>query len=67
VARAKEEEERLEQIEQDKRKVKGCLDPLTERFIYFEDKQDLEDKINQLYSQLDEDHSGEPRVVPDSN
>ena len=58
MARGKEEEERLERLEQDKRKVKGCLDPITERFIDFLDKQDLEDKIDLLYTQLDEDGSG---------
>jgi hypothetical protein len=65
VARSKEEEERLEQMEQDKRKVKGCLDPLTEQFITFEDTQDLENKINHLYQQLDEDSSGGILVCKD--
>jgi hypothetical protein len=58
VTRAQEEEERLELLEQDKRKVKGCLDMMTKAFITFEDMQDLESKINHLYEQLDEDGSG---------
>ena len=58
VTRAKEEEERLELLEQDKRKVKGCLDMMTKGFTTFEDMQDLETKINSLYEQLDEDGSG---------
>ena len=67
MARGKEEEERLERLEQDKRKVKGCLDPITERFIDFLDKQDLEDKIDHLYTQLDEDGSGALKVVTECN
>ncbi len=44
--------------ELDKRKVKGCLDPLTKELITFEDNDDLELKINAIYNKLDEDGSG---------
>ena len=44
--------------ELDKRKVKGCLDPLTKELITFEDDDDLELKINAIYNKLDEDGSG---------
>lgn len=58
VTRAKEEEARLEAIELDKRKLKGCLDQLTQSLITFEDQNDLVRKINDIYDKLDIDGSG---------
>jgi hypothetical protein len=58
VTRAKEEEDRVVTIEQEKRKVRGCLDQLTRSLITFEDQHDLQNKIGELYEHLDEDGSG---------
>lgn len=58
VTRAKEEQERLDAIEQDKRKVKGVLDQLTKSLEAYEDDDDLLRKITELYDVLDEDGSG---------
>ena len=58
VTRAKEEQERLDAIEQDKRKVKGVLDQLTKSLEAYEDHDDLLRKITDLYDVLDEDGSG---------
>ena len=58
VTRAKDEEARLEAIELDKRKLKGCLDQLTCSLVTFEDQSDLLRKINEIYDQLDVDGSG---------
>ena len=38
--------------------VSGCLDPLTKELITFEDNDDLQQKIDTIYSKLDEDGSG---------
>ena len=54
VTRAKEEADRLEAIELEKRKVRGCLDQLTRSLITFEDQDDLQKKIHELYENLDE-------------
>jgi len=58
VTRAKEEQERLDAIEQDRRKVKGVLDQLTKSLEAYEDDDDLLRKITELYDVLDEDGSG---------
>lgn len=58
VTREKEEQERVFALEQDRRKIKGCLDQLTELLITFEDDDDLLGKINEIYDRLDEDSSG---------
>ena len=58
MTRAKEEADRKRHHEQQKRKVHGCLDPLTKDIITFEDEEDLEAKIRKIYRQLDEDDSG---------
>ena len=58
VTRAKEEQERLEEIEQERRKITGCLDPLTRTLLTFEDEDDLTAKIDSIYDKLDEDCSG---------
>ena len=58
VTRAKEEQERLDAIEQDRRKVKGVLDQLTKSLEAYEDDDDLLRKITELYDALDEDGSG---------
>jgi len=58
VTRAKEEQERLDAIEEDRRKVKGVLDQLTKSLEAYEDDDDLLRKITELYDVLDEDGSG---------
>ena len=45
-------------IEEEKRKIKGCLDPLTKGLLTFEDEADLTSRIDEIYSKLDEDGSG---------
>ena len=50
------EEARL--LAEEKRKVKGCLDPLTKSLCTFEDEVDLTSRIDDIYSKLDEDESG---------
>jgi hypothetical protein len=42
----------------ERRKVAGCLDPLTKDLITFADEEDLAAKIDRLYDKLDEDESG---------
>ena len=54
VTRAKEEQERLDAIEQDRRKVKGVLDQLTKSLEAYEDDDDLLQKITELYDALGE-------------
>ena len=54
VTREKEAEERLRQHEVQKRKVTGCLDPLTRTLVTFQDEEDLASKIDLLYDKLDE-------------
>jgi len=58
VARAKEEEEALEQAARDRLKVTGCLDELTKMLVTFEDAEQLTFKISEIYDRLDEDDSG---------
>ena len=58
VTREREEEQRLAEIEINKRKVVGPLDPLTKDLITFEDEGDLSKKVAYLYHKLDEDESG---------
>ncbi|MGB1600812.1 MAG: ion transporter, partial [Promethearchaeia archaeon] len=58
VTREREEEQRLAEIEINKRKVVGPLDPLTKDLITFEDEGDLSKKVAYLYHKLDEDASG---------
>jgi len=41
VTLEKEEKERLDHLEQQKRKISGCLDPLTKSLVFFEDHEDL--------------------------
>jgi len=53
--------EKMEQailIEEEKRKIHGCLDPLTKGLLTFEDEADLTCRIDEIYSKLDEDESG---------
>ena len=52
----KKEEARL--LAEQKRKVSGCLDPLTKTLCTFEDEADLTSRIDNMYSRLDEDESG---------
>ena len=58
VTRAKEEEELRSWTEKEKRKATGCLDPLTQSLVTFDDEEDLDDKIDGIFSKLDEDSSG---------
>ena len=58
VTRAKEEQERLDAIEKDRRKMKGVLDELIKSLETYEDNDDLLFKITELYDSLDEDGSG---------
>jgi voltage-gated sodium channel len=58
VERRRQHEEDLRFAEQERRKLKGCLDPLTLSLITFKDQSDLADKIDRLYEQLDQDNSG---------
>ena len=58
VTRVKDEEERLELVEQEKRKIKGCLDQLTSLLTTFEDEKDLQGRIKSIFEELDEDESG---------
>ena len=39
MTREKEEAERLDLMEKEKRKIKGCLDAVTELLVTFEDEQ----------------------------
>ena len=64
VTRAKAEQERLNNIELEKRKLKGALDQLTKFLEAFEDDADLLRKINELYDRLDEDGSGRTPYPP---
>ena len=48
----------VQMIEREKRKVHGCLDPLTRSLVTFEDEEDLVNKIEDIYMKLDMDDSG---------
>ena len=52
VSRAKEEAEQEQHQQEQKRKISGCLDPLTVDIISFEDEDDLEVEIHEIYRQL---------------
>ena len=58
VTREKEAEDKLIQDDQERRKGKGCLDPLTESLLIFHDEEDLKTRINTIFSLLDVDGSG---------
>ena len=58
VTRAKEEEKRLADLEIQKRKVSGCLDPLTSELITFADDDDLQERIDIIWTKLDVDNDG---------
>ena len=58
VTREKDRIARAEAMEAEKRKIKGCLDPLTKDLVTFEDDEDLASKIDDMYLRLDEDESG---------
>ena len=58
VTRVKDEEERVELAEQEKRKIKGCLDQLTSMLTTFEDEKDLRGRIKAIFEEFDEDESG---------
>jgi voltage-gated sodium channel len=58
IAEEKEGERRLKEIENEKKRIVGCLDPLTKTLVTFEDTEDLMNKIDEIYLRLDEDDSG---------
>jgi voltage-gated sodium channel len=58
IAQEKEGEQRLKEIENEKKRIVGCLDPLTKTLVTFEDTEDLMNKIDEIYLRLDEDDSG---------
>jgi voltage-gated sodium channel len=58
VRRMHEKMEEARLLEEEKRKVHGCLDPLTKGLCTFEDEADLTSRIDEIYSKLDEDESG---------
>ena len=58
IAQEKEGERRLKEIENEKKRIVGCLDPLTKTLVTFEDTEDLMNKIDDIYLRLDEDDSG---------
>ena len=58
VTREKEEEKRLAEMEINKRKVIGCLDPLTSELITFADNEDLQERIDIIWTKLDVDNDG---------
>lgn len=58
VTREKEEQAHQEYLEKERRKISGCLDPLTKSLTLFEDEEDLASRIASIYNKLDEDDSG---------
>jgi voltage-gated sodium channel len=52
-----EKKEKARLLAEERRKVHGCLDPLTKNLCTFEDEADLTSRINDIYSKLDEDES----------
>ena len=58
VVRVKEEEEEHDARERKGCKVEGPLDQLTRCLITFDDDDDLNGQIGDIYDQLDEDGSG---------
>ena len=58
VSREKEAEEQLEREKEEKLKMKGPLDAVTKRFLTFQDEEDLDLKINQMFYAFDCDDSG---------
>ena len=58
VTREKEAEEKIIHDEKERRKVNGCLDPLTETLLNFDSEADLKDKIDAIFALLDVDGSG---------
>jgi len=58
MAREKDEAERERIAENNKKKITGCLDPLTKTLTSFENEEDLMRKIDDIYDRLDFDGSG---------
>ncbi len=58
IAQEKAGEQRLKEIENEKKRIVGCLDPLTKALVTFEDTEDLMSKMDEIYLRLDEDDSG---------
>jgi voltage-gated sodium channel len=59
VEMQKEAAHRREEMEINKRKVVGCLDPLTSEIITFVDGNDLLDRIDIIWAKLDFDNDGQ--------
>ncbi len=53
----KEKEQAEFAAEEEKLRIKGCLDPLTKTLVLFEDEQDLIEKIEDIFHHLDNDDS----------
>jgi hypothetical protein len=57
VTRKKEAQVQLEAQERERRKIRGCLDLLSQKLVTADDEEDLEAKIALVYDKLDEDGS----------
>jgi len=58
VVREKEAHALRVEAENDKRRIKGVLDPLTQKLCAFEDGENLLERIDDLWKRLDSDGSG---------
>lgn len=58
VVREKEAHALRVEAENDKRRIKGVLDPLTQKLCAFEDGENLLERIDDLWHRLDSDGSG---------
>lgn len=58
VVREKEAAALRAEAENDKRRIKGVLDPITSKLCAFEDADNLVERIDDLYERLDSDGSG---------
>ena len=58
MQQAKEDEEKRASSDKERRKLKYTLDPITRSLLTFEDEDDLDNKINEIFDKLDEDESG---------
>jgi voltage-gated sodium channel len=58
VEEAKEEAQKMHDLEIKKRKVSGVLDPLTSELITFVDYEDLQERIDIMWTRLDFDNDG---------
>ena len=58
VEREKQKERRIHDHEISKRKITGCQDPLTSELITFVDDEDLQERIDIIWTRLDFDNDG---------